>query len=210
MAILDVDAAYRAGLEPLDLANAFCDGGATFLQIRAKTASSSEFLDVARVVVRIAHASGATVMVNDRADIARLAEADGVHVGQDDLSPADVRSIIGADAVVGLSTHTQAQLDVAIGEPITYVAIGPVFETRSKATGYDAVGLGAVRAAAAIARAAGLALVAIGGITLENAPSVIEAGAQSVAVIGDLLTSGDPAGRTRQFLRRLDAVEANS
>ena len=88
-------------------------------------------------------------MVNDRADIARLAGADGVHVGQDDLSPAAARSIIGPAAIVGLSTHTEAQIDAALAQPVTYIAVGPMFGTATKATGYVAVGLDRVRYAAA-------------------------------------------------------------
>lgn len=177
-----------------------------FLQIRAKTAASGRVLDLAASIVAMARASGAMVIVNDRADIARLAGAGGVHVGQDDLAPADVRSIVGDHAIVGLSTHTTAQIESAVQQPVTYVAIGPVFGSTSKKTGYEAIGLDAVRSAAACARTAGLPLVAIGGITLERAAAVIEAGAASVAVISDLLATADPAGRTREYLRRLESV----
>jgi thiamine-phosphate pyrophosphorylase len=202
--ILDVEVAARAGWSPLDLAKAYLDGGATFLQIRAKAASAAALLELAGPIVELAHARAATVIINDRADIARLASADGVHVGQDDLTPVDVRHIVGDAAIVGLSTHTAAQMDAAVREPvITYVAVGPVFGTTTKATGHEAIGLDMVRAAAVRARAAGLPLVAIGGITLDNAASVIAAGAASVAVIGDLLATGAPEQRTREFLSRL-------
>lgn len=202
-AIVDVDAARRAGWRPIDLAAAYLSGGARFLQIRAKHASGAEFLDLASRIVELAHASEAIVVVNDRADIARLAGADGVHVGQDDLAPSDVRRIVGDDAIVGFSTHTIEQMTAAVRQPVTYVAIGPVFGTVTKATGYDAVGLEIVRAAAASARAADLPLVAIGGITLDTAVSVLEAGAASVAVIGDLLIGGHPERRAREFLDRV-------
>ena len=108
-------------------------------------------------------------------------------------------AIAGDGAIVGLSTHTVDQLDRAAGEPVSYLAIGPVFGTTTKATGYDAVGPRDGSGAARRAAARGLPLVAIGGITLERAPSVIAAGAASVAVIGDLLSTGDPAKRTREF-----------
>ena len=205
-AIVDVDAAEQAGWSPLDLAAAYLQGGAMFLQIRAKTAASGRLLDLAASIVAMARASGAMVIVNDRADIARLAGAGGVHLGQDDLAPADVRSIVGDHAIVGLSTHTTAHMERAVQQPVTYVAIGPVFGSTSKATGYGAIGLDAVRSAAACARTAGLPLVAIGGITLERAAAVIEAGAASVAVISDLLATADPEGRTREYLRRLESV----
>jgi thiamine-phosphate pyrophosphorylase len=149
----------------------------------------------------MAHGADAEVVVNDRADIARLAGADGVHVGQDDLAPALVRTIVGDAAIVGLSTHTPAQLTAARDAPVTYVAIGPVFATATKATGHEALGLDGVRAAAGQGRP----LVAIGGITLERAPDVLRAGAASVAVISDLLSTGDPEGRVREYLRRLAA-----
>jgi len=151
-AILDDEAATRAGWDLLDLGRAFLDGGATFLQLRAKQRSSAWLLETAERLVAMARPSGALVVVNDRADVARLADAAGVPVGQDDLAPAAARRLIGADRVVGLSTHTIAQLDHAVGQPIDYVAIGPVFGTASKDTGYDAVGLTLVEEAVAPAR----------------------------------------------------------
>ena len=153
--------------------------------------------------MQLAHQHQAIVIINDRADLARLAGADGVHVGQQDLGPRAVRAIVGDAMMIGLSTHTMTQVDAAVAEPVDYVAIGPVFGTTTKATGYDAVGLETVREAARRAGARGLPLVAIGGITFENVGSVIEAGAASVAVIGDLLATGDPEQRIREFLRRL-------
>jgi thiamine-phosphate pyrophosphorylase len=147
------------------------------------------------------------VVINDRADIARLAGADGVHVGQDDLPATAVRELLGDAAELGLSTHTSEQLERAVLEPVSYVAIGPVFGTATKATGYAPIGLKSVREAAARAGAKGLPVVAIGGITLENAVSVLQAGAASVAVISDLLTDGDPEARTRAFVERLSRSE---
>ena len=130
-------------------------GGARWLQLRAKTAASGAFLDLAIRVREIAHADGAILVINDRADIARLAGADGVHVGQDDLSPGAARAIAGAGAVVGFSTHTEAQIDAAVTQPVSYIAVGPVFGTATKDTGYTRVGLELVSyAAAAIARRA--------------------------------------------------------
>jgi thiamine-phosphate pyrophosphorylase len=141
--------------------------------------------------------------VNDRADIAALAGADGVHVGQDDLPPRHVRRVVGDRAIVGLSTHTLEQVDAALDAPISYLAIGPVFGTATKTTGYEPIGLERVGSAAQRARARGLPLVAIGGITLARAAFVVEAGAASVAVIGDLLAGGDPEARVRAYLERL-------
>ena len=206
-AIVDAETAARAGWPILDLAAAYVRGGATFLQLRAKNLSGEAFLATAAAVVQLAHRHGARVLVNDRADIARLAGADGVHVGEDDLTPAAVRSIVGDAAIVGLSTHTVEQIERAVDQPVSYLAVGPVFVTATKATGYDAIGLDRVRDAARRAGARGLPLVAIGGITLENAASVLAAGAASVAVIGDLLGTGDPEARVRAFVERLSRCE---
>jgi len=204
-AIVDVEVASRAGWSPVDLAAAYLLGGARFLQLRAKQASGADFLALASRVVELGRSRDATVIVNDRADIAQLAGAGGVHVGQDDLSPAEVRRIVGEGAIVGLSTHSIDQMAAAVRQPVTYVAIGPVFGSVTKATGYDALGLDMVRAAAERARLAGLPLVAIGGITVETASSVLEAGAASVAIIGDLV-AGDPESRVRAFLDRMRGI----
>jgi thiamine-phosphate pyrophosphorylase len=206
-AILDADAAAGAGWGLLDLTCAFLAGGARLLQLRVKHAPGAVFLETASAVVRLAHAAGATVIVNDRADLARLAGADGVHLGQDDLAPAAARLILGPDAIVGLSTHTAEQVTAACAAPVTYVAIGPVFDTMTKATGHRAIGIDGVRAAARETTRCGLPLVAIGGMTLERAADVRRAGAASVAVIGDLLRSGDPERRVRQFLERLNEAD---
>jgi thiamine-phosphate pyrophosphorylase len=203
MAIADADAARGAGLPIVDLASAFLAGGATLLQVRAKAASGRWLLDTASAVAALAHEANARVIINDRADIARLSGADGVHVGQDDLAPALVRIVVGERMMVGFSTHTQEQVDAAAGQPISYVAIGPVFDTRTKPSNHRAVGLDGVREAARVTRAAGLPLVAIGGIALESAADVIGAGADSVAVISDLLVAGQPEARVRAYLERL-------
>jgi thiamine-phosphate pyrophosphorylase len=198
---VDLDLAVRAGWEPIDLARAFLDGGATLIQLRAKQVSSAAFLDLADEAVLLAGPYHANIIVNDRVDIALLSAAAGVHVGQDDLPPNSARRLLGEGAVVGLSTHSVAQVERALREPISYLAVGPVFGTRSKDTGYAAVGLELVGNAARLAGE--LPIVAIGGITLENAGSVIEVGATSVAVISDLLVGNDPRSRTQAFLQAL-------
>jgi thiamine-phosphate pyrophosphorylase len=129
--------------------------------------------------------------------VAACVGADGVHVGQDDLPTAAVRRIVGPDAIVGRSTHTRAQIDAALGEPISYLAVGPVFSTTTKDTGYESVGLDLVAYAAR--RAARVPVVAIGGITLERAASVRDAGASAIAVISDLFAGGDVAARVREY-----------
>jgi thiamine-phosphate pyrophosphorylase len=201
-AIVDVALAGRVGWTPIDLAHAFLDGGATVIQLRAKQLDSSAFLDFADAAVRLAQSYQANIIVNDRVDIALMSGATGVHVGQDDLSPAAARRLLGEKALIGVSTHTIDQIDGAVGEPVNYVAVGPVFGTRSKETGYDAVGLDLVASAARMAH--DTPIVAIGGLTLENSRSVISAGAAAVAVISDLLVGSDPRVRTAAFVRRLE------
>lgn len=196
--ILDFDLCRARGIEPLWLLAAFLGGGARFIQLRDKTAATGDRLALANAVVARAHAGGARVIVNDRPDIARLSGADGVHVGQDDLAVADVRRILGADAIVGLSTHDEAQIAAAARTSATYIAVGPIYGTATKDTGYAARGLDLVRRAAREGRP----VVAIGGITLERAPEVLAAGAASVAVISALLTA-DPAEAVRSFRQRL-------
>jgi thiamine-phosphate pyrophosphorylase len=159
--------------------------------------------DLALAMVERARPVGARIIVNDRADIARAASADGVHVGQDDLSPAAARLIVGTSAVIGRSTHSAEQWTQALREPIDYLAIGPVFGTSTKETGYEPVGTERVFAASQAAAASGVPVVAIGGITLERAPAVLAAGAQAVAIISDLLSGGNPERRVREYLDRL-------
>jgi thiamine-phosphate diphosphorylase len=200
--IVDVEVAARAGWAPRDLARAYLAGGATLLQLRAKTLEGAQFLGLAEAIVADAARAGADVIINDRADIARLTAAAGVHVGQEDVTPRDVRRLCGDAIVVGRSTHTEAQIAVALSEPISYLAIGPVFPTATKATGYERVGCDAVRHAAARAAPVNIPVVAIGGITLDTAAAVIAAGADAVAVITDLV-SNDPEARVRQYLASL-------
>ena len=201
--ILDAEVADRAGWSLADLASACLSGGARLFQIRIKRRSSARFLETARSICELAHRDHAIVIVNDRADVARMSGADGVHVGQDDLPVTAARILVGDTAVVGLSTHTREQLAAAVLQPVTYVACGPVFETRTKATGYERVGLEMVRQTAAISNARALPLVGIGGITLDTAADVMAAGAASVAVLSDLLSKGGPEARVREYMRRL-------
>ena len=194
--IVDADLCRSRALSPRATAVACFRGGARVLQLRVKSGGSAAFLDLAAAVVEEARPFGAAVIVNDRADIARQAGAAGVHVGQDDLPPAEVRAILGS-GVIGLSSHDPAQVDEALASAADYVAVGPIFGTATKDTGYGARGLDLVRRAAH----RGKPIVAIGGITLERAAAVIAAGAASVAVISDALTGGDPEARTRAYLR---------
>lgn len=199
-AIVDAEVAARAGFDPVTLAEAYLRGGATWLQLRAKRAGSRDLLAWAEAIAARTRDAGALLVVNDRADVARLVGA-GVHVGQDDLPAAHARSLVGDASIVGLSTHSLAQFERGLAEPVSYLAVGPVFGTTTKATGYEPVGVALVSDAARRSRGQ-TPVVAIGGITLERAPEVIAAGASAVAVIGDLVT-GDPAARTRAWVMRL-------
>ena len=177
------------------LAAACLAGGARILQLRCKDQSGAAFLELARRLVRLAAVAGARVIVNDRPDIARLSGAAGVHVGQDDLPVADARHIAGPGAIVGISTHDEVQIDAALAGGATYVAVGPVFGTSTKTTGYEPRGLELLRYAAG----RGKPIVAIGGITLVRAASVADAGATGLAVITDLLEGTSAEARVRAF-----------
>jgi thiamine-phosphate diphosphorylase len=201
--IIDTGVCSAAGLDPATVADACLAGGARILQLRDKTGSSAAFLSLADRLVQRASACDAVVVVNDRADIARLSEASGVHVGQDDLDVADVRRIVGSSAVVGISTHDELQIDAALETDATYVAVGPIFGTATKDTGYSARGLDLIRYAAN----RGKPIVAIGGIALDHVHSVLEAGAAGLAVISDLLTTGNPEARTRDFIARIGGID---
>jgi thiamine-phosphate pyrophosphorylase len=201
---VDVTVAASAGWDPVELARAFLDGGARCVQLRAKGLPANRFLDLCDAVVSEARRYDAIVIVNDRVDLALISEASGVHVGQDDLSPADARELLGPAAVIGYSTHTITQIEEAATQPASYVAVGPVFGTYTKDTGYLAVGLALVKEA--VERSRGRPVVAIGGITLETAPDVWAAGASAVAIISDLLQGGDPARRVAGYNRVAPAV----
>ncbi len=196
--IVDTGVCAARRLDPRDVAAACLRAGARLLQLRVKAGSAREFLALADHLVIAAAASGALVIVNDRADIARMAGAAGVHVGQDDLAPAQARMVIG-NGIIGVSTHGDPQVDEAVAAAADYIAVGPIYATGSKASGYGPRGTGLVQYAARTVKP----VVAIGGITLARAPEVIAAGARSVAVISDLLVTGDVEGRVREYLELL-------
>ena len=197
--ILDTGVCEARGLDPLAVAEAFLEGGARLVQIRDKTPSSAARLALADALVARCHAAGARLIVNDYCDIARLSGADGVHVGQEDLDVEDARAIVGPEAIVGVSTHDAGQIEAAAATSASYIAVGPVYGTSTKDTGYTARGLELVR----IAARTGKPVVAIGGITLGRVREVLAAGASSAAVISDLLV-GDPEARVREFLQAIN------
>jgi len=199
--IIDIDLCRMRGLDPLVVARGCLAGGARLLQLRQKgQGGSGALLAVIRSVIASAAPFDAAVIVNDRADIAALAGAAGVHVGQQDLPVPAVRTIAGEHVIVGVSTHTLEQIDEALAGAADYVAVGPIFRTSTKETGYEPRGLEMVRYAAG----RGKPVVAIGGVTAENAPAVLAAGASWVAVISELLSDAAVESRVRQFLRSLE------
>jgi thiamine-phosphate pyrophosphorylase len=187
-----------------ETAKQLIEAGVRMLQYRSKGGGARETLEVSRKLAAIATGgSGATFFVNDRTDIAYLAGASGVHLGQTDLRVEDARAVIGTDRWIGVSTHNEAQFRAAIKTSADYVAVGPVFATSSKENPDPVIGTEFIR------RVRGLTtkpIVAIGGITLERTPEVIEAGADSVAVISDILKAQHPGARARQFLETLKAA----
>ena len=183
--------------EICDFAEELAGGGATLIQLREKNSSAKEILRVARALRRVLPSEVALIL-NDRADLALAAAAEGVHVGQDDIPADSARRIVGPDRIVGLSTHNPEQVREAETTKADYVAVGPVFATVSKDNPDPVIGLEGVRQARALTQKP---IVAIGGIALENCRSVIEAGADSVAVITELLR--DPRKTTAQFLLQM-------
>jgi len=192
--ILDTETLVNRGVGIELAAAAFLEGGAGILQLRHKGHWSREVFAIAQGVARLCREAGAPLIVNDRADFALLLAA-GLHVGQDDLLPRDARKLLGPDACIGYSSHNVPQLCSAGGEPVDYVALGPIFSTGSKLNPDPVVGV------AEVVRCRPLLdkpLVAIGGITTENAAAVLRAGADSLALISGLL----PENPTAQSLRK--------
>ena len=186
--ITDVEIAGVSHAEQIVLLG---DGGATFVQLREKKLPPIDFYHQAKTALAVAAERGVTVIINDRVDLALALQARGVHLGQDDLPPNAARKLLGNDAIIGYSTHNVAQAIAAATLPVDYVAIGPIFKTGTKANPDPVVGLDGLRA---VRKATGdMPLVAIGGITTANARAVIEAGADSVAVISALLSGGPNA-----------------
>ena len=174
-------------------------GGATLIQLREKHLSPREFFPQAQAAIEVARRHRVKIIINDRVDIALALKADGVHLGQEDMPPQAARAILGAEALIGFSTHNPAQANSARTLPIDYLAIGPIFATSSKSNRDPVVGLAGLEQ---VRNAVGnLPVVAIGGITVENLPTVLEAGATCAAVISAVLA--DPlkiATSTKQLI----------
>jgi len=178
-----------SGLSHAEQVKRLISGGATLIQLREKHSSPREFYDDARAALITARESNVRLVINDRADIALALKADGVHLGQSDLPAEAARRLLGERAIIGISTHDLAQVKLAARMPVDYVAFGPIFATATKGNPDPVVGLNALREARAILSS--LPLIAIGGLTIRNAPAVFAAGADSVATIAGLLS--DPS-----------------
>lgn len=173
-------------------------GGATLIQLREKEQSPRDFYRDAAAALSIARKHDVQLIINDRVDIALALGADGVHLGQTDLPPAAARRLLGKKAIIGFSTHNIEQIRIAAALPITYLAVGPMFETSTKRNPDPSVHLEVLQLARALVEH--IPLVAIGGITTENAQLVFQKGADSVALISGLLADSETASRMREIL----------
>jgi thiamine-phosphate pyrophosphorylase len=190
--IADTDILARRGFEPTAFVMALLDGGARIVQYRHKGVYTRKNYSELEEIASLCRAAGAQLIVNDRADFAAICDA-GLHVGQDDLPPALARRVIGG-RMLGLSTHSESQLRAAAEEPVDYVALGPIFRTASKQDADPEVGLENLKAWRPLAAKP---LVAIGGITLENVRTVLDAGADCVALIAGLLPESNELGQVK-------------
>jgi thiamine-phosphate pyrophosphorylase len=186
-----------------DCAQELAAAGVRWLQYRDKSASARDLLETSRKLVSSLSSRGSSLIVNDRPDVAALAGAAGVHVGQEDLDAEQARAVVGKEMWVGVSTHTLEQFRRAAATSSDYIAVGPVFDTTSKANPDPVVGLELIRQARALTDKP---IIAIGGITLDRAASVFAAGADSVAVIRDVLCAVKPAEQARRYLEALGAA----
>ena len=195
--ILDTGVALKNDVDPVNAAEQILDAGARILQFRHKAFLSREAFGWLERIVELARAARATLVINDRADLAKLFGA-ALHLGQDDLPPAAARLIVGTDTMLGFSTHSEAQLRAASEEPADYLALGPLFGTVSKEKPDATVGLDEFRRLRPLSK---LPLVAIGGITRANSRQALEAGADSLAIIGDLFPNdGNIRARTEEWI----------
>jgi len=198
--ILDTEVAMRRGIDPVKAARQILDAGARILQYRHKAFLSREAFSWLENIAVLTQAAGAILVVNDRADLAKMFNA-ALHLGQDDLLPSIARRVVRPDTIVGFSTHNEAQLRAASEEPTDYLALGPLFGTATKENPDPTVGLDDFRRMRSLSNRP---LVAIGGITRANAMQAIDAGADSVAVISDLFPEdGNVGSRIREWLRLL-------
>jgi thiamine-phosphate pyrophosphorylase len=196
-----------AGARGLGLAlDAVLEGGCRVVQLREKTMALADLYPVAGALRRRCREAGCLFIVNDRVDLALAVEADGVHVGQDDLPAREARRLLRPGMILGVSTHDESQARRAVADGADYVAVGSMFPTGSK-TGFQLVGPDLVRR---VRPEVPVPLVAIGGITVDNVTEVIQAGADAVAVISAVCAAPDPAAAARRFLEAIRAARENA
>lgn len=188
----------ETALDHVDQARALLRAGVRLFQVREKALGDRSYLAQLHRIRLLCDQASAQFIVNDRIDLALASRADGVHLGQWDLPAEIARQLLGKDAIVGVSTHDRTQFLKAQEMDVTYVAIGPIYETRTKESTHDPLGPEFIRRISGLKR---LPLVAIGGITLENVKPVWEAGADSVAIISDISQAPDPAMRVSEYLK---------
>jgi thiamine-phosphate pyrophosphorylase len=201
------DAHLARGRDHAGIAEAALQGGADMIQLRDKTGSLRDLLPQARAIRALCRSHGAVFIVNDRLDLALAADADGAHVGQEDLPAADARRLLGPERILGVSTHSLDQAHAAWKAGADYIGFGPMFPTGTKDTGYTPKGPAALRE---IRGAVSIPIVAIGGITLENVATIIEAGATAPAVISAVVASSDIAAAAALFRQRVVAAKTRS
>ena len=186
-----------------ECAQELVDAGVRLLQYRNKKASACELFECSKRLSSLLTPQDVTFVVNDRADVAWAAGASGVHVGQEDLEAEAARAVIGTGKLLGVSTHTLEQFERAAASSADYIAVGPVFSTSTKANPDPVVGIELIRRVRVLTDKP---IVAIGGITLERAGEVIKAGADSVAVVSNILLAPNPRQRARQYVELLEAA----
>ncbi len=192
-----IDNSVRPDISNLEIAKRVLSGGAKIIQLREKGLSSKELLKGAREVGLLSRTAGAIFIVNDRADVALLADADGVHLGQDDLPIDEARKILGKEKLIGISTHSLEQAVKAQSEGADYIGFGPVFGTTTKADAEEAKGSEALKE---VKKRVSIPVFAIGGINLENVKEVIDAGADGAAVISAIVKAKNIEEATRRFV----------
>jgi len=187
------------GRDPLEVVAAAVAGGASVVQLREKRATTRQFVELARALLGLLRPLGVPLIINDRVDVALAAGADGVHVGQDDMDPRDVRGLIGPDKILGLSVTGADEARAARGMPVDYLGAGPVFATATKKDAGAPQGISGLGTMLALAE---VPVVAIGAITADNAAAVMDAGASGLAVVSAICSAPDPR-TAAQVLRRI-------
>ena len=193
------------GRELVEVVAAAVAGGAGMVQLREKTACTREFVALAKAVLAVTRPRGVPLLINDRVDVALAAGADGVHVGQDDMHPADVRVLVGPRAIIGLSVTGEDEARAAAGLPVDYLGAGPVFATATKKDAGAPQGIEGLRRMVALAE---VPVVAIGAIKIENAAAVMAAGVAGVAVVSAVCSAPDPCAAARELAAVVRAARA--